>query len=94
MVYAIHYSNKFKKQYKKLVRSGDKKMLAELKSVITFISEGKKLSPNYDDHKLTGKLKDFRECHIFPDLLLIYKIHEDFLVLELVATGTHSDLFR
>ena len=47
----------------------------------------------YRDHALGGNLKDFRECHIEPDWLLIYQIHEDMLILSATATGTHADLF-
>lgn len=41
---------------------------------------------------MTGNYKSYRECHILPDWLLVYQIHEDKLVLLLTATGTHSDL--
>jgi mRNA interferase YafQ len=44
------------------------------------------------DHQLKGVFRDCRECHIEPDWLLIYRIEGD--VLQLVRTGTHSDLFR
>ena len=43
---------------------------------------------------LTGKFKGFRECHIQPDWLLMYLIEDDVLVLTLVDTGTHSDMFK
>ena len=44
------------------------------------------------DHQLSGKLKDFRKCHIEPNWLLIYQVQKDKLILVAVATGTHSDL--
>ena len=47
----------------------------------------------YNDHQLTGNLKDYRECHIQPDWLLMYRIEKNILVLTLQRTGTHSDLF-
>ena len=47
----------------------------------------------YKDHSLTGIYQDFRECHILPDWLLIYRIDKDILTLVLSRTGTHSDLF-
>ncbi len=47
----------------------------------------------YKDHALKGDYKGHRECHISPDWLLIYKIYEDVLILTLVETGSHSDLF-
>jgi mRNA interferase YafQ len=45
------------------------------------------------DHSLEGNYKDFRECHINPDWLLIYQVDKDKLILTLARTGTHSDLF-
>ena len=45
------------------------------------------------DHALSGNYKDYRECHIQPDWLLIYLLEEDILTLTLIDTGTHSDLF-
>ena len=56
--------------------------------------DGVTLPEIYLDHALTGNYKGFRECHINPDWLLIYKIHNDILVLTLSRTGTHSDLFK
>ena len=51
------------------------------------------LEPKYRDHPLTGDYAGFRECHILPDWLLIYRIEEGELYLFLSRTGTHSDLF-
>lgn len=51
------------------------------------------LPQNYKDHLLSGNYKGCRECHIRPDLLLIYRIHEEVLELALVEVGSHSDLF-
>ncbi|WP_288758220.1 type II toxin-antitoxin system YafQ family toxin, partial [uncultured Treponema sp.] len=54
---------------------------------------GEKLPERFRDHELAGNLKGNRECHIMPDLLLIYRIFNDILILELVDTGSHADLF-
>jgi len=51
------------------------------------------MSKRYKDHQLTGNLKDFKECYIEPDWLLIYQIFDDKLILSASGTGTHSDLF-
>ncbi|WP_409144081.1 type II toxin-antitoxin system YafQ family toxin [Facklamia hominis] len=48
----------------------------------------------YRDHSLVGNYKGTRECHIEPDFLLIYEKIEEVLVLTLVRTGSHSDLFK
>jgi len=50
------------------------------------------LEDKYKDHQLKGGLKDFRECHIKPDLLLMYIIIDN--VLELVNIGSHSEIFK
>ena len=52
------------------------------------------LPEQYKDHNLSGNYKGYRECHIEPDWLLIYKIENDIITLTLVHIGTHSDLFR
>lgn len=51
------------------------------------------LDSKYRDHALTGNYKEFRECHIEPDWLLIYRKDTDVLELFLFRTGTHADLF-
>ncbi|WP_407717246.1 type II toxin-antitoxin system YafQ family toxin [Mobiluncus porci] len=54
--------------------------------------QGKALDRKYLDHALTGNWKGFRDCHIEPDWVLIYRIYEDVLVLTLSRTGSHSEL--
>jgi mRNA interferase YafQ len=93
MPFEIWYSNRFKRQYKKLERSGNIKTLKALKTVIILLTAGKKLPERYCEHKLTGDLDGFLECHVQPDWLLIYAIRSDILVLEIISTGSHSELF-
>jgi mRNA interferase YafQ len=64
---------------------------AKLREVILLLLERKPLPPPYRDHPLAGEWKHYRDCHIEPDWILIYKIDGDDLYL--VRTGTHSDLF-
>ena len=64
-----------------------------LEKVITSLQNNIPLEEKYRDHELRGQYKGFRECHIAPDWLLIYMKEEDILVLTLIDTGTHSDLF-
>ena len=59
--------------------------------VIEMLLKNGTLSPKFRDHKLIGVSKDIRECPIAPDWLLIYRIFDGYL--ELIRTGTHSDLF-
>ena len=51
------------------------------------------LSERYRDHALQGVMANFRECHVLPDLLLVYRIFEEELVLVLVNFGSHAELF-
>ena len=68
--------------------------LSLLREPVTLLAKGEPLPPEYRDHKLRGKLSAFRECHIKGDLLLVYRIIEDKLILSLHSTGTHSDIFN
>ncbi|MCM1296677.1 MAG: type II toxin-antitoxin system YafQ family toxin [Muribaculaceae bacterium] len=64
-----------------------------LEDIIATLAMGGSLSEKNKDHALSGNWAGHRECHIFPDWLLIYRIDDDVLVLTLARTGTHSDLF-
>jgi len=86
----IFRTNSFKKDYKKL-NSKDKELLKE---VIIKLSNNEELDLKYKDHKLIGNFVDCRECHIKPDLLLIYRINNDILELALTRVGSHSSLFK
>ena len=90
MKYKITSTTAFNKDLHKLEKR--KFPLQELKYVIDVLSNGEQLSEKYRDHQLKGNLKDFRECHIRPDWLLIYQKKEDELILILSRTGSHSDL--
>jgi mRNA interferase YafQ len=68
--------------------------MAKLADVVRILADGEMLPREYCDHTLHGKYEGYRECHIEPDWLLIYKITESALVLSLVRTGSHSRLFR
>lgn len=87
----IRYSSRFKKDYKLIQKRGYN--INKLKVVITLICTQEPLPERYKDHLLSGDYEGFRECHIEPDWLLIYKIEKDILTLTLTRTGTHSDLF-
>ncbi len=93
MVYEVVQTKRFKTAYKcvKQLKSFKKEVFVE---VVTTLASGKKLSAKYRDHKLTGNLKDFRECHLAPDILLLYQIDDDLLVLVLVSVGNHAQLFK
>jgi len=87
----INTSNNFKKDYKKAIKRN--KEMDKLKKLIELLANDQILPDAYRDHALVGNFSHFRDCHIEPDWLLIYrKENEDLLFLE--ATGTHSDLFK
>ena len=88
----IRYSSKFKKDYKTIKKRGyDIRLLEE---VLKILRTEQLLPSKYRDHALIGNYKNYRECHITPDWLLIYIIKDSELLLELTRTGTHSDLFK
>ena len=87
----IVLSAKFKKDYKLIKKR--KYDLNLLNNTVNTIAEGNTLPPKMKDHELSGEYAGYRECHITPDWLLIYRIHKDSLILVLTRTGTHSDLF-
>lgn len=91
MMLDIVPSNQFKKDLKLAQKRGLK--LDKLRTVVNALSARQTLDEKYRDHSLTGNYRDFRECHIEPDWLLVYRINEDELELFLFRTGSHSDLF-
>nr|WP_201523275.1 type II toxin-antitoxin system YafQ family toxin [Aliarcobacter butzleri] len=88
-MYQIFRTTSFKKDYKKL----SQKNKNILKEVIIKLANNEILEEKYKDHKLIGDYLGCRECHIKPDLLLIYRIDNQVLELALVRIGNHSDLF-
>lgn len=89
--YEIVYTPNFKRDFKQIQKRGYN--LSFLKDVITKLANGEELPERNHDHALSGNYKGYRECHIKPDWLLIYKVEENALILYLTRTGTHSDLF-
>ena len=92
MYYELILTRKFKKSLKLAKKRGLDLRLLE--KVITSLQNNIPLEEKNRDHELRGQYKGFRECHIAPDWLLIYMKEEDILVLTLIDTGTHSDLFN
>lgn len=92
MKYTVEMTSGFKHDYKVVKKRGCNLNL--LQDVVDMLSNGETLPEKYKDHSLSGNLREYRECHIQPDWLLIYKIDDDKLILVLTATGSHSDLFK
>ena len=87
------FSGQLKRDYELALKRGlDPRTLEE---VITLLCAETPLPERYRDHALVNSrnYKDMRECHIQPDWLLIYKVVRETLILELIRTGSHSDLF-
>ncbi|GAA8229764.1 hypothetical protein VN0264_13070 [Helicobacter pylori] len=79
----------YKKDFKKLIKNGFDDSV--LNAVILTLRKKEPLDPQFKDHALKGKWKPFRECHIKPDILLVYLVKDDELIL--VRLGSHSELF-
>ena len=89
--YDVERSARFNREVRKAERRGLN--IDELNAVIDLLRRDIKLDPQYKDHQLHGKGRGLRECHINPDWLLVYLKDKEELILHLVHTGTHSDLF-
>lgn len=92
--YEIKAIGKFKNQLKKVVKQG--KDISKFREVLIVLANGERLDEKYRDHKLINDnhYKDCRECHIEPDWLLVYKYNENELILFMVGTGSHSEIFN
>lgn len=85
----VEHLGRFKRDFK---LAGKRRLdLSLLQQVISLLMQETALPDKYRDHALTGDWRGFRECHIQPDWLLIYRIEDG--KLWLARTGTHSDLF-
>jgi len=89
MSLTIRQSTIFRRDIKRLKKRGLD--LQELKALIKLLVSQKILPKHYRDHALVGNWLGYRDCHIQPDWLLIYKITDNELLL--ARTGTHSEIF-
>jgi mRNA interferase YafQ len=93
-MYTIRRLKDFEISVQRLKHSGIKfSVKKRIEQTIDILAEGQKLPLSYKDHSLKGELSKYRECHIQSDLLLIYKIEKENLILVLVNIGSHSQLF-
>lgn len=67
--------------------------MRKLQDVVRLLVTGDPLPTQYHNHKLSGKYRGCEECHIESNWLLIYEHREDMLILHLLRTGRHTDLF-
>jgi len=92
MKYEVKFTNQFKRDIK-LAKKQDRDT-EKLFAAIEKLACSEVLDARYKDHNLTGNYKGCRECHIEPNLLLIYEIFESSRVLMVYRAGSHSELFK
>lgn len=83
-------TSQFKRDVKLAIKR--RKKMEILKAIMERLVKEEQLEEKYRDRKLTGNYKDYRECHLEPDWLLIYRMTKDEIIFE--RTGSHSDLFK
>lgn len=86
----LDIKNTFKKDYKNVKKQGAD--LEAIRQVISQLQTCEILEPKLKDHSLSGEYKDFRECHVKSDLIIIYQRNSE--VLHLFRIGRHQDLFK
>jgi mRNA interferase YafQ len=88
----IERTTQFKRDYKRGTKGKHRATLeATFIEVLKALINNQPLAEKHRDHALTGDWKDHRDCHIKPDLVLIYR-KPDNEVLQLVRLGSHSKL--
>jgi len=91
-MYEIRTTNRYEKDLRRII--SEIRPIEELDCVVELLSANDiPLPKKYKDHKLKGRYSGYRECHIKPEWLLVYKKDKKNLILLLMQTGTHSDLF-
>jgi len=92
-MYKVKPTKKFRKDFKRI--ASDKKLVDEISVVVDLLSANDNPLPEkYQDHQLKGKYASYRECHVRPDWLLVYQKNRNELILLLVRTNTHSEIFE
>ena len=89
----IERTNAFHRDFKREKRAEHRRNIdALVASIVALLAADKPLSQKNRDHALAGEWRDHRECHLKPDLIMIYR-KPDAKVLQLVRLGSHSELF-
>jgi len=92
MKYKVETTKKFRKDLKKLKKSG-RFDIEKLELIVSMIKNDEILPDKCRNHSLLGRFEGTFECHVEPNWLLIYQKRDDILVLYLIRTGSHGDLF-
>lgn len=92
MTYELKKTSKFKASFKLAKKRGLD--ISLLEKIVEKLRTDQPLEEKHRNHELQGNFKGVWECHIQPDWLLLYYKNKDVLVLTLVDTGTHSDIYK
>ena len=88
----IDWTNRFKRDYRREAKNMGQQALKNLLADVMFrLILGDKLQPRHKDHALTGDWQGCRDCHLKPDLIMIYEVNDKVLILH--RLGSHSELF-
>ena len=88
----IEHTGQFKRDYKREMKGQHRTTLvADLTAVLDSLIADRPLEPRHHDHALTGNWRDHRDCHVRPDLVLIYRLPDN-QMLQLVRLGSHAEL--
>lgn len=88
----IEWTSQFKRDYKRESKGQYRTTLNDdLFPIVDLLADDRLLEPRYRDHPLSGDWKNYRDCHIKPDLILIYQ-KPNYEILRLVRLGSHSEL--
>ena len=91
-MYNLRYSVSFKKGFKKTKRNS-RFILSEFEQIANDLINGKSLDKKYQNHKLHGEWNRCYECHLAPDILLIYEVNREEGIVCMYRIGSHSELF-
>lgn len=83
------FTRQFKKDFKKYKHN--QKIIDEFNDVLEILVNGNQMPEKYHDHPLTGNYKGSNECHVKPDVLLVYNVTGEILTLQRI--GSHSEIF-
>ena len=87
----IERTGQFKRDYKREAKGSHRETLEAFVAVVSALASDRPLEARHRDHALTGEWKDHRDCHVRPDLVLIYR-KPDAGTLQLVRLGSHAQL--
>jgi mRNA interferase YafQ len=90
-MFLLKYSNHFKKDLKRY--KNNHTVLDELEKILNILVKGERLPLKNSNHRLIGEFKDCFECHVRPDVLIIYKIERSEITILLLRIGSHSEIF-